>query len=71
MSLAPARVCETCDSFPCRCLRPRLIVGTRERYERCACGGTVVAKDVGDVFRAVKAHNATVGHNVWRARNAL
>lgn len=71
MSLAPARVCQTCESFPCRCARPRLFVVSETRYERCVCGGTIVAKSELDVFVAVKAHNASVGHNLWRARAGL
>lgn len=71
MSLAPARVCDACESFPCRCARPRLLIASETRYERCVCGGTIVAKSAADIFTAVKAHNASVGHNIWRAGTGL
>lgn len=72
MTLAPARVCGSCESFPCRCdERPRLLIASETRYERCVCGGTIVAKSQADIFPAVRAHNASAGHNLWRARTWL
>ncbi len=68
MSLAPARVCGSCDLFPCRCLRVPLVSNGFPRFERCLCGGTIHADDQESVFTAVRAHNASIGHNVWRAR---
>ena len=40
------------------------------RYERCACGGWLVAQ-ADDLEAAVASHNATTEHLVWRRARGL
>jgi hypothetical protein len=69
----PARVCDVCRFWPCRCNRERHVgspyVEPGIRADRCICGGMIVVYDGSEyeLTRAIRAHNATVGHNLWRA----
>lgn len=78
MSLAlpptrPARVCDACRSWPCSCQREPLqpvYVEPTFRVEGCSCGGSIVVYEPTpqNITAAVAAHNATVGHALWRRR---
>lgn len=67
-----ARVCEVCTWFPCRCQREtdgNRYIEADVRVERCACGGMVTVygdQEPGVVVAAVRAHNATTRHQLWR-----
>lgn len=70
-----ARVCDVCGAWPCQCRRAMYepavsaYAAPTVRSERCLCGGSIVIYDYLDwvhVGRAIRAHNRTTAHALWR-----
>lgn len=71
LATAPARACDVCRSWPCRCLREPLLTVYREpsvAVEACACGRSIVAyeRHPAAIALAVRVHNRATTHALWR-----
>ena len=67
-TLVPARVCSSCDRWPCAC------DSVVWRVEPCVCGGMIRVDHMTDhdeIAGRVALHQETKRHIDWRARLGL